>query len=135
MNPATCAATRLLQGSENSLCPEETPLIESLNNFIKVRHVMSRDASAEYGPHKTLPSRWKRWSEKGTFAQMLLELVDVPNHVHHRRQADNLRARSKAAIKPLNLTVPGGQQRSHAQPTRADYCHLVAGEDLVKEHA
>ncbi len=35
-----------------------------------------RDASAEYGPHRTLYSRWKRWSEKGIFARMLLELAD-----------------------------------------------------------
>jgi len=35
-----------------------------------------RDAPAEYGPHKTLYSRWKRWSEKGIFARMLLELAD-----------------------------------------------------------
>lgn len=32
-----------------------------------------RDAPAEYVPHKTLYSRWKRWSEKGIFARMLLE--------------------------------------------------------------
>ena len=35
-----------------------------------------RDAPAAYGPHKTLYSRWKRWSEKGIFARMLLELAD-----------------------------------------------------------
>jgi transposase len=33
-----------------------------------------RDAPEAYGPHKTLYSRWKRWSEKGIFARMLLEL-------------------------------------------------------------
>ena len=31
---------------------------------------------AEYGPHKALYSRWKRWSEKGIFARMLLELAE-----------------------------------------------------------
>lgn len=25
-----------------------------------------RDAPEAYGPHKTLYSRWKRWSERGT---------------------------------------------------------------------
>jgi transposase len=30
-----------------------------------------RDAPAAYGPHKTLYSRWKRWSEKGIFARMM----------------------------------------------------------------
>ena len=35
-----------------------------------------RDAPKEYGPHKTLYNRWKRWSEKGIFARMLLELAE-----------------------------------------------------------
>ena len=34
-----------------------------------------RDAPAEYGPPKTLYNRWKRWSEKGIFARILLELA------------------------------------------------------------
>ena len=34
------------------------------------------NASAEYGPSKTLYSHWKRWSEKGICAKMLLELAD-----------------------------------------------------------
>ena len=29
------------------------------------------DAPAEYGPHKTLYNRWKRWSEMGVFARMM----------------------------------------------------------------
>lgn len=44
--------------------------------FIKPNGLRWRDAPAEYGPHKTLYNRWKRWSEKGIFAQMLLELAD-----------------------------------------------------------
>ncbi len=28
-----------------------------------------------YGPHKTLYSRWKRWSEKGVFARMMAGLA------------------------------------------------------------
>ena len=35
-----------------------------------------RDAPSEYGPPKTLYSRWKRWSDKAVFARMLLELAD-----------------------------------------------------------
>jgi transposase len=38
--------------------------------------LIRRDAPAEFGPHKTLYSRWKRWSEKGIFARMLLELAE-----------------------------------------------------------
>ena len=34
------------------------------------------DAPREYGPHKTLYNRWKRWSEKGVFARILAGLAD-----------------------------------------------------------
>ena len=34
-----------------------------------------RDAPEVYGPHKTLYSRWKRWSEKGIFARMMAGLA------------------------------------------------------------
>ncbi|QOL80061.1 IS5 family transposase [Pseudooceanicola spongiae] len=44
--------------------------------FINRNGLRWRDAPEAYGPHKTLCSRWKRWSEKGIFAQMLLELAD-----------------------------------------------------------
>ncbi len=44
--------------------------------FINRNGLRWRDAPAEYGPAKTLYSRWKRWSEKGIFARMLLELAD-----------------------------------------------------------
>jgi len=33
------------------------------------------DATSEYGPHETLYSRWKRWSEKGIFAQIMAGLA------------------------------------------------------------
>ena len=29
------------------------------------------DAPKDYGPHKTLDNRWKRWGEKGIFLQMM----------------------------------------------------------------
>ncbi len=34
-----------------------------------------RDVLKEYGLHKTLYSRWKRWSEKGVFARILAGLA------------------------------------------------------------
>ena len=33
------------------------------------------DAPREYGPHKTLYNRWKRWSERGVFARILAGLA------------------------------------------------------------
>jgi transposase len=38
------------------------------------------DAPEEYGAHKKLYSRWKRWSEKGIFAKMLLRLAEESGH-------------------------------------------------------
>jgi len=42
--------------------------------FINRNGLRWRDAPAEYGPPKTLYNRWKRWSDKGLFARMLLEM-------------------------------------------------------------
>ena len=44
--------------------------------FINRNGLRWRDAPPEYGPHKTLYNRWKRWSEKGIFARMLLALAE-----------------------------------------------------------
>ena len=33
------------------------------------------DAPREYGPHKTLHSRWKRWSDMGVFARIMAALA------------------------------------------------------------
>jgi len=33
------------------------------------------DAPKEYGPHKTLYNRWKRWSERGVFARIMTGLA------------------------------------------------------------
>ncbi|SEG21768.1 Putative transposase of IS4/5 family, partial [Jhaorihella thermophila] len=37
--------------------------------FINRNGLRWRDAPKEYGPHKTLYNRWKRWSDKGIFAR------------------------------------------------------------------
>jgi transposase len=39
--------------------------------FINRDGLLWRDAPKEYGPPKTLYSRWKRWSDKGVFARMM----------------------------------------------------------------
>ncbi len=43
--------------------------------FINRNGLRWRDAPAAYSPHKTLYSRWKRWNEKGVFAQMMVGLA------------------------------------------------------------
>ncbi|PRY91000.1 transposase [Donghicola tyrosinivorans] len=44
--------------------------------FINCNGLRWRNAPKAYGPHKTLYNRWKRWSEKIIFAQMLAGLAD-----------------------------------------------------------
>ena len=43
--------------------------------FINRNGLGWRDAPREYGPHKTLCNRWKRWSGKGVFARMMAGLA------------------------------------------------------------
>lgn len=43
--------------------------------FINRDGLRWRDAPKEYGPHKTLYNRWKRWSDKGIFASMMAGLA------------------------------------------------------------
>ncbi|WP_394155929.1 IS5 family transposase [Loktanella salsilacus] len=43
--------------------------------FINRNGLRWRDAPAEYGPHKTLYNRWKRWSDMGVFARIMTGLA------------------------------------------------------------
>ena len=43
--------------------------------FINRNGLRWRDAPPEYGPPKTLYNRWIRWSRKGIFARILIELA------------------------------------------------------------
>ena len=39
--------------------------------FVNRNGLRWRDAPRDYGPHKTLYNRWKRWAEKGVFTRMM----------------------------------------------------------------
>jgi len=39
--------------------------------FINRNGLRWRDAPKEYGPHKTLYNRWKRWSDMGVFGRIM----------------------------------------------------------------
>ena len=43
--------------------------------FVNRNGLRWRDAPSEYGPPKTLYNRWVRWSRKGIFARILMELA------------------------------------------------------------
>ncbi|WP_370295917.1 transposase [Poseidonocella sp. HB161398] len=54
-----------------SLKPNGKPRVLSGIIFMNRKGSRWRDASKEYGPHKTPHTRWKRWSGKGIFEQMM----------------------------------------------------------------
>ena len=39
--------------------------------FVNRNGLCCRDAPKDYGPHKTLHNRWKRWSDKGVFRRVM----------------------------------------------------------------
>ena len=43
--------------------------------FINRNGLRWRDAPKEHGPHKTLYNRWKRWSDKGILARMMVGMA------------------------------------------------------------
>ena len=45
--------------------------------FVNRNGLRWRDAPKDYGPHKTLYNRWKRWGQMGVFARMMEGLSSV----------------------------------------------------------
>ena len=39
--------------------------------FVNRNELRWRDAPSDYGPHKTLYNRWKRWDEMGVFLRII----------------------------------------------------------------
>ena len=57
-------------------CPErDDRRVLSGINFVNRNGLRWRDAPTEYGRPKTLYNRWIRWSRKGIFAHILMELA------------------------------------------------------------
>ena len=50
--------------------------------FINRNGLRWRDAPKEYGPAKTLYNRWKRWSDNGVFARIMVGLAT--EHAEHK---------------------------------------------------
>ena len=51
--------------------------------FINRNGLRWRDAPKDYGPHKTLYNRWKRWGNKGVFLRMM-EGLAAPEASEHK---------------------------------------------------
>lgn len=61
---------------------DDRRVISGIIHVLK-RGLQWRDAPAEYGPHKTLCNRFKRWSEMGVFDNIFKELssMDTPEQL------------------------------------------------------
>jgi transposase len=56
------------------------------------------DAPREYGPHKTLYNRWKRWSDMGVFARIMTGLAaEAPDNKTISIDATYLKAHRTAS--------------------------------------
>jgi len=66
--------------------------------FINRNGLRWRDGPKKCGPHKTLYNRWKRWSDNGIFAKMMMGLA-----------ADHGEAYLKAYRTASSLSVKNGQ--------------------------
>ena len=60
------------------------------------RGLQWRDAPAEYGPHKTLYNRFKRWSEMGIFDKIFIELSSSETPGELQIDATHLKAHRTA---------------------------------------
>jgi len=54
------------------------------------------DAPPEYGPHKTLYNRWKRWSERGVFRRIFEALADADGDANDTPMIDATHPRPTA---------------------------------------
>lgn len=66
--------------------------------FINRNGLRWRDAPREYGPHKTLYNRWKRWSDMGVFARIMTGLAaEAPDNKTISIDATYLKAHRTAS--------------------------------------
>ncbi len=66
--------------------------------FVNRNGLRWRDAPREYGPHKTLYNRWKRWSDMGVFARIMIGLsAEAPDNKTISIDATYLKAHPTAS--------------------------------------
>ena len=101
--------------------------------FVNRNGLRWRDAPREYGPHKTLYNRWKRWGEMGVFARMMEGLSAqrgrTPNH-HDRRDLSQGTPHGfqpwgkKGDLGRLIGRTKGGMNAKHPTVAAANGCPL-----------
>ncbi len=95
----------------------------------------------EYGPHKTLYNRWKRWSDMGVFARIMTGLAaEAPDnktisidatYLKAHRTASSLRVKKGGRARLIGRTKGGMNTKLHAvtdtigRPIR---CFMTAGQ-------
>lgn len=80
--------------------------------FVNRNGLRWRDAPKDYGPHKTLYNRWKRWGDKGVFLRMM-EGLAAPQASERRTvmiDATYLKAHRTAS----HPCIPGRKSRNKA---------------------
>ncbi|WP_085983430.1 IS5 family transposase [Sagittula stellata] len=92
--------------------------------FINRNGLRWRDAPREYGPHKTLYNRWKRWSDRGVFARIMAGLagehgeettvmIDA-THLKAHRTASSLGGEKGGRGRLIGRTKGGMNTKLHA---------------------
>ncbi len=74
---------------------DDRRVLSGIIHVIK-RGLQWRDAPAEYGPHKTLYNRFKRWSEMGVFDNIFKELSSTAPPDQLQIDATHLKAHRTA---------------------------------------
>ena len=83
--------------------------------FVLKRGLQWRDAPSEYGPHKTLYNRFKRWSEMGVFDKIFMALTSQAGPPDQLQiDATHLKAHRTASslLKKGMFPVLSGAQRA-----------------------
>ncbi|WP_228391861.1 IS5 family transposase [Gluconobacter aidae] len=92
--------------------------------FVNRNGMRWRDAPREYGPHKTLYNRWKRWSDMGIFSRMMDGLaagraepqtimIDA-TYLKAHRTASSLRPKKGDPGRLIDRTKGGMNTKLHA---------------------
>ena len=77
------------------------------------------DAPKEYGPAKTLYNRWKRWSDNGVFARIMVGLAaESADHKTIMIDATYLKAHRTASSLCVKKGAARGATAAHSGPAR-----------------
>ena len=82
--------------------------------FINRNGLRWRDAPKEYGPSKTLYNRWKRWSDNGVFARIMVGLA-AESAEHKTIMIDATYLKAHRTASSLCVKKGGAHARSGGQ--------------------